>query len=101
MRFVQECAAALVAHAQQLLSPDAGGEINAAAVAELLEGAVSAVPAGVLEAVVLGGRTCPEARVWRERMTADLVSPKVSELLRELHRHKAPAAEALQQVCLL
>lgn len=55
----------------------------------------------MLEAVALGGHMSPEARIWRERMTADLVSPNVSELLRELHRHKAQAAEALRLVCLL
>ena len=95
----QVCADALVALAQRLLGPDAEGELNAYALAEVLEGAASSVPAAVLEAIILGGHNCAEACTWRKRMTADLVAPKVSELFRELHRHKDRALEALHQVC--
>lgn len=95
---MQVCADALAAEAHKLLGPQAQGDVNGCALAEVVEGAASSVPAAVLEATILGGCCGPEACAWRGRMTVDLVSPKVSELFRELHRHKDKALAALKQV---
>jgi hypothetical protein len=72
--------------------------VNLRAVAEVLEATICTVPPSFLEQLILSDADSVESRTWKGRMTADLVSPKVAALFRELHMHKEQATEALKQV---
>jgi hypothetical protein len=83
-----------------LLETGGDAELNASALSELLEGAISTVPPDLAERIILRGRDCAEAVAWRQHMGGDLFSSKVSVLFQELHKHKDAAMNALEKVCL-
>lgn len=89
---------ALLTSMAKLLDPTVEADVHAAALAELVEGALATVPTSILEGALLHGAAGPEATVWRDTVGCDLVTPKVCSLFQELHRHKAAALESLQQV---
>lgn len=95
----QVLAATLIARMRTvLLDSNPDSDANAGALAELLEGALAAVPPEFAEDCIVRGCGGAPAAAWRGAMGGDLFSPKVTALFQELWSHRAAALAALDKV---
>lgn len=98
---LQAVAYALSEQARQLMQPgNRANNVNPStrALGAIVEAALVAVPAALVEAIVLNGLQREEAQMWRAAMGCDLISDKVATVLQQLHEARAVAGESLVKV---